>query len=86
MHVHGIRDYLIIPFAGYLWLRSSEVTGLKLTGTLIGVKNKYSSRRAKSGRPQIMPLLPVVGEAILRYIKEVRYNKGKCEYLFLGKA
>ena len=27
-------------------------------------------------------LIPVVGDAIIRYIKEVRFNEGGCEYIF----
>lgn len=81
---NGIRDYAIFLLLAIYGLRSSEVTGLKLTD-IDWRKEQIFIRRAKSGRPQIMPLLPVVGEAILRYIKEVRYNKGKCEYLFLGR-
>ena len=33
----------------------------------------------------MLPLLPIVGNAIVRYIKEVRFNKSKKEYLFLCK-
>ena len=31
----------------------------------------------------MMPLLPIVGDAIIRYIREVRYNESKSEYLFV---
>ncbi len=44
-------------------------------------------RRAKNCRPQVLPLLPIVGDAIIRYIKEARFNKKrKTNALFYADA
>ncbi len=42
-------------------------------------------KRVKNCKPQVLPLLPIIGDAIIRYLKEIRFNKGKNEYLFLCK-
>lgn len=64
--------------------RCSEVTNLKLKD--IDWRNEtLHLRRAKNCMPQVLPLLPIVGDAIIRYIKEARFNKSRNEYLFLCK-
>ena len=78
----GIRDYAILLLLSVYGLRSSEVTNMKLKDIDWRNETLYL-RRAKNCKPQVLPLLPVVGEAIIRYIKEVRFNKNKNEYLFL---
>ena len=76
-----VRDYALLLLLSVYGMRCSEVTGLKLKD--IDWRNeRFFLRRAKGCKPQIMPLIPVVGDAIIRYIKEVRFNEGGCEYIF----
>lgn len=76
-----VRDYALLLLLSVYGMRCSEVTGLKLKD--IDWRNeRFFLRRAKGCKPQIMPLIPVVGDAIIRYIKEVRFNEGDCEYIF----
>ena len=80
----GVRDYAILLLLSVYGLRCSEVTNMKLKDIDWRNETLYL-RRAKNCRPQVLPLLPIVGNAIVRYIKEVRFNKSKKEYLFLCK-
>lgn len=80
----GVRDYAILLLLTVYGLRCSEVTNLKLKD--IDWRNEtLHLRRAKNCMPQVLPLLPIVGDAIIRYIKEARFNKSRNEYLFLCK-
>lgn len=63
-------------------MRCSEVLELKLKD-IDWRKEQIYLHRAKNCKPQILPLLPFVGEAIIRYIKEVRQNESHCETLFI---
>ena len=65
-------------------MRCSEVTGMKLKD-IDWRKEQIFLRRAKGCKPQILPLLKTVGDAIIKYIKEVRFNDVRCEYLFVGR-
>ena len=76
------RDYAVLLFLSVYGMRCSEVTGMKLRD-IDWRKEQIFLRRAKGCKPQIMPLLPIVGDAIIRYIRELRYNESKNEYLFL---
>ena len=76
------RDYAILLLLSVYGMRCSEVTGMKLKD-IDWRKEQISLRRAKGCKPQMMPLLPIVGDAIIRYIREVRYNESKNEHLFL---
>ena len=63
-------------------MRRSEVAGLKLQD--IDWKNEQIYlRRAKRSKPQVFPLSKTVGEAILRYLKEVRPRHCKLKELFI---
>ena len=77
-----VRDHAILLLLVIYGLRCSEVTCLKLKDIDWRNEQLYL-RRAKNCRSQIFPLLPIVGDAILRYIKEVRQNESRLEYLFL---
>ena len=79
----GARDYAVLLLLSVYGMRCGEVTGMKL-GDIDWRKEQIFVRRAKGCKPQLMPLLPVVGDAIIRYIREVRYNESKNEYLFIG--
>ena len=66
-----IRDHAILMLLSVYGLRRGEVAGLRLDdldweGELIHIT------RPKQRRAQLYPLLPAVGEAILRYLREVR--------------
>ena len=78
----SIRDYAIMLLFAVYGLRDSEVTNLKLSD--IDWKNDIIHiRRAKSYRKQALPLIGMVGNAILRYIKEVRPNNFDNDVIFL---
>lgn len=78
----GIRDHAILLLFSIYGLRCSEVTGMKL-GNIDWHREVIYLQRAKGCRPQEMPLLPSVGDAIIRYLKEVRQNSSGNEHIFL---
>lgn len=78
----GIRDYAILLLLSIYGMRCGEVTGLRLKDIDWRDETIYL-RRSKNGRPQVLPLLPIVGDAIIRYLKEVRFNGVKEERIFL---
>ena len=79
-----IRDHAILMLLAVYGLRRGEVAELRLDdldweGELIHIA------RPKQRRAQRYPLLPVVGEAILRYLREVRPRCGhRALFLTLG--
>lgn len=79
-----IRDHAILMLLAVYGLRRGEVAGLRLDdldweGELIHIE------RPKQRRAQRYPLLPAVGEAILRYLREVRPRCGeRTLFLTLG--
>lgn len=78
----SIRDYAVLLLLSIYGLRVGEVINLKLKD--IDWHNELLSlKRSKGCKPQIFPLLPIVGDAIIRYIKLYRYNENHSEYLFL---
>jgi len=79
-----VRDYAMLLLLSVYGMRCSEVTGMKLKD-IDWRKEQIFLRRAKGCKPQILPLLRIVGDAIIRYIKEVRFNDVRCEYLFVGR-
>ena len=80
----AVRDYAVLLLLSVYGMRCSEVTGLKLKD-IDWHKEQIYLRRAKGCRPQVMPLLPAVGDAIIRYIKEIRRNESRNEYLFIRR-
>ena len=77
-----IRDRAILMLLSIYGIRSSEVTNLRLDD--IDWKNeRLYLKRAKKSKPQIFPLLKNVGDAILRYIKEVRPNNCSLREIFI---
>lgn len=80
----GVRNYAVLLLLSVYGLRCSEVTNMKLKDIDWRNETLYL-RRAKNCKPQVVPLIPIVGDAIIRYIKEIRFNKSKNEYLFLCK-
>ena len=79
----AIRDYAILLMLSVYGLRCSEVTGM-LLDDIDWRSERFFLRRAKGCRPQIMPMLPIVGDAIIKYIREVRFNGGTCRNLFIS--
>lgn len=78
----AIRNYAILQIFVVYGIRSCELTNLKLED-LDWRKEQLYLKRAKGCRPQIFPLVKSVGDAILRYLKEVRQNVSHSEYVFL---
>lgn len=78
----AIRDYAILLLLAVYGLRCSEVVGLNLKD-FNWKKEQLHLRRAKGCKPQIFPLIRSVGDAVIRYIKEVRQNESCLKYLFL---
>lgn len=78
----AIRNYAILQIFVVYGIRTCELTNLKLEN-LDWRKELLYLNRAKGCRPQSFPLLRSVGDAILRYLKEVRQNESHSEYVFL---
>ncbi len=72
-HPTDIRDRAILMLLSIYGMRCSEVTHLRLEDLDWKLERIYL-RRAKRSKPQIFPLTKIVGESILRYLKEVRPN------------
>jgi len=66
-----IRDRAIIMLLAIYGLRSGEVAGLRLDD-IDWERNRLLIRRPKVMRAQVYPLVPAVGQAIVRYLREVR--------------
>lgn len=78
----GKRDYAVFLLLSIYGMRCSEVANLKIRD-IDWRKEQIHLRRAKGCRPQTLPLVTVVGDAIISYLRDVRYNQGKDEHLFL---
>ena len=63
-------------------IRSSEVVRLRLDD-IDWRRETIFFDRTKGGRSQTMPLVPAVGDAILRYIRNARHNESASDALFL---
>lgn len=73
-----------MPYLIVYDLRCSEATNMKLKDIDWRNETLYL-RRTKNCRPQVLPLLPIVGDAIIRYVKRARFNESRNEYLLLCK-
>ncbi|CAJ0782408.1 tyrosine-type recombinase/integrase [Ralstonia chuxiongensis] len=78
----GIRDHAILLLLALYGLRRGEVAMLRLDD-LDWHSEMIWVRRTKQRRAQRYPLLPVVGNAILRYLQDVR-PRCACRALFLA--
>lgn len=79
-----IRDHAILMLLAVYGLRRGEVAGLRLDD-LDWEGEQIHIARPKQRRAQRYPLLPAVGEAILRYLREVRPRCGdRTLFLTLG--
>lgn len=66
-----VRDHAILMLLAVYGLRRGEVAGLQLND-LDWAGEKIMVLRPKQRRTQCYPLVPPVGEAIVRYLREVR--------------
>jgi integrase/recombinase XerD len=66
-----VRDRAMLMLLGIYGLRSSEVRNLQLDD-IDWENDRISVLRAKHFHRQVYPLIPVVGNAIVRYLREVR--------------
>jgi integrase/recombinase XerD len=71
---HGaadVRDHAILLLLAVYGLRAGEVTALRLEN-IDWEHDRLTLRRPKQRRSQVYPLPPVIGHAIVRYLREVR--------------
>lgn len=66
-----VRDYAILLLLAVYGLRAGEVVSLRLED-LDWEHERLTVRRPKQRRAQVYPLVPIVAQAIVRYLKEVR--------------
>lgn len=64
----GKRDYAILVLAAYLGLRASDISQLRFRN-LRWDQGKIVLRQYKTGEDMVLPILPVVGNALIDYIQ-----------------
>ena len=67
----GIRNYAMVLMAAQLGMRASDICGLEFEN-LHWEKNTVEFVTQKTGKATVLPLTADVGNAIIRYLKEVR--------------
>jgi site-specific recombinase XerD len=77
----GKRDYAILLLAAYLGLRASDIALLKFE-SLHWNQHTIFLRQYKTGKDITLPLLPVVGNALIDYIQYGRPMSDQ-QYVFL---
>ena len=82
---HDIRDRAILQLFSIYGFRSGEVVGLRLED-LNWSQDRIMVNRRKQRRRQEYPLLPVVGDSILRYLEQVRPSSPHREVFLTLKA
>lgn len=80
-NIVGKRDYAILVLAAYLGLRVSDIARLRFEN-IHWDQNTINLRQYKTGKNITLPLLPVVGNALLDYIQYGR-PKSDEQYIFL---
>ncbi len=78
-NIVGKRDYSILVLASYLGLRVSDIAHLRFEN-LHWDRNTINLRQYKTGKNINLPLLPVVGNALLDYIQ---YGRPKSDEQFI---
>lgn len=78
----GKRDYAMILLASRLGLRISDIAGLSFKN-LDWDMNQIKLIQYKTGNPITLPLLPIVGNAIIDYLRYGR-RKSSSEKVFLS--
>lgn len=79
--VVGKRDYAILVLAAHLGLRASDISRLQFKN-LQWQQSKITITQFKTGKDVTLPLLPIVGNALLDYIQYGR-PKSNEPYIFL---
>ncbi len=69
----SVRDHAVILLLSVYGLRSGEVRRLQLED-LDWVRDRIRIVRSKTGREEILPIEPLVGNAIARYLRQGRPN------------
>lgn len=77
----ALRDYAVFMLLAMYGLRCSEVANLRVCD-IDWRKEQIYIKRAKNCRPQVLPLLHNVGEAIIAYLKQGRPNDVESDRLF----
>lgn len=77
----GIRNYAMVLMAVRLGMRASDICGLKFKN-IHWEKSTIEFVTQKTGKSTVLPLTADVGNAIIKYLKEVRPNV-KDDYVFL---
>ena len=67
----GIRNYAMVLMAAQLGMRASDICGLKFEN-LHWEKSTVEFVTQKTGKATVLPLTADVGNAIIKYLKEVR--------------
>ena len=80
-NIVGKRDYAILVLAVYLGLRASDIARLRFENVHWD-QDTIILRQYKTGKNVSLPLLPVVGNALLDYIQYGR-PKSNEQYIFL---
>lgn len=80
-NIVGKRDYAILVLAAYLGLRASDIAHLRFEN-LRWDQNTIIFRQYKTGKNITLPLMPVVGNALLDYIQYGRPKSGE-RFIFL---
>jgi len=77
----GKRDYAMLLLASYLGLRASDVCQLQFN-EINWEHDTISLMQKKTRQRTELPLLPIIGNAIIDYLKYGR-PKSECNYVFL---
>lgn len=78
----GLRDHAVLLLLARYGLRSGEACGLHLED-IDWKEERLRVKQSKSGRESFLPLLPHVGDAILKYLQKARPTSELRE-VFLG--
>jgi site-specific recombinase XerD len=77
----GLRDYAILMLLSTYGMRAGEITALRLDD-VDWRKEDIRIHHSKTGATSHLPLLPEVGEALLRYLQRAR-PRTSCREIFL---
>jgi site-specific recombinase XerD len=81
----GLRDYAILLLLAKYGLRAGEITGLRLDD-VDWHKEVIRIRHTKTGATSWLPLLPEVGEAVLKYLQKSRPQTSSREIFVRSRA
>ena len=81
----GVRDHAILLLLSTYGLRAGEVVRLRLDD-LDWREERFRVRLSKSGRESFLPLVPSVGEALLKYLKNARPKTERREVFLCLRA